>query len=177
MGVVTPIREEAAGVLCQSRPDEDSLRDALARLASGLTLIACWDGDTPKGLAATSLIGLSVAPPRLLFSVRHEASAHDALLRAEHFSATVLASEDLAEAERFARSGVERFNSPDWRLEDPFAPRFLGGLAQFDLRAEHRIGADSHTIFIAEVLDVSTRPGAPLVYFERSFAGIAHTER
>ncbi len=173
MGVVTPIREDLAGAFCPSRLDGDALRDALARLASGLTLIACWDGATPKGLAATSLIGLSVAPPRLLFSVRHEASAHDALLRAEHFSATVLASEDQAEAERFGRSGAERFNSPDWRLDDPFAPRFLGGLAQFDLRAEHRIGAESHTIFIAEVLDVSTRPGAPLVYFERSFSGLA----
>lgn len=173
MGVVTPIREEATAALCPRRPDGEALKDALARLASGLTLITCWDGSTPKGLAATSLIGLSVAPPRLLFSVRHEASAHDALLRAEHFSATVLASEDMAEAERFGRSGAERFNSPDWRLDDPFAPRFSGGLAQFDLRGEHRIGADSHTIFIAEVLNVFTRPGAPLVYFERSFASLA----
>lgn len=169
MGVIVPIQPEAPAVA-----DVAAMKDALARLASGVTLVTCWDNGEPKGLAATSLIGLSVDPPRLLFSVRREASAHDALLRGGHCAATILAAEDQGEAEHFAASSsaASRFASDRWRLNDPFAPRFDGGLAQFDLRIEHRIGADSHTIFIAEVLEVATRPGAPLVYFERSFAGL-----
>ena len=42
-----------------------------------------------------------------------------------------------------------------------------------DQRTEHRIGAETHTIFIAEVLKVSTRRGPPLVYFERTFTTLA----
>lgn len=147
----------------------------MARLASGVTLIACWADEVPVGLVATSLVGLSVQPPRLLFSVRHAASAHDALLRAGRCTAVVLAREDLEEARSFATSDDkgQRFTSSSWRLDDPFAPRFAGGLARFDLAIEHRIGAADHTILIAAVLDVDSRPGAPLLYFERRFAGLA----
>ena len=175
MGVVRPINDAQVNAACALGPDEATLKDALSRLASGLTLITCWDNGAPRGLIATSLIGLSVEPPRLLFSVRHQASAHDALLRDGRYAATILSTNDLAEAERFANaaSAAERFCSSDWRLDDPFAPRFAGGLASFDLRTEHRIGADTHTIFIAEVLEVSTRRGPPLVYFERTFATLA----
>ncbi len=176
MGLVLPISGADAGLDRAPRgPDGAVLKDAMARLASGLTLISCWDGASPKGLVATSLVGLSVDPPRLLFSVRHEASAHDALLLADRYSATVLSEADLAEAETFATSAGAggRFKSGAWRLDDAFAPRFSGGLVSFDLRTEHRIGADSHTIFIAEILDVTTQAGAPLVYFERTFSRLS----
>lgn len=175
MGVVLPIHDALAARVQRDPPADLTLRDAMARLASGLTLISCWSDGAPKGLVATSLIGLSVAPPRLLFSVRHEASAHDALLTGGRCAAVVLSESDLPEARRFTVSDTQgdRFASPAWRLDDAFAPRFQGGLARFDLAIEHRIGADSHTIFIAEVLDVETHAGAPLVYFDRSFAGLA----
>lgn len=175
MGLVLPIHAAVPARVRREPPADHDLRDAMARLASGLTLITCWSDGAPKGLVATSLIGLSVTPPRLLFSVRHEASAHNALLTGGRCAAVVLSENDLPEARRFSSSKAqgERFSSSAWRLDDPFAPRFAGGLARFDLAIEHRIGADSHTIFIAEVLDVESRTGAPLVYFERSFAGLA----
>jgi flavin reductase len=155
--------------------EEAGLRDGMARLASGVTLVTCWADGVPVGLAATSLIGLSVDPPRLLFSVRRDASAHDALLAAGRCAAVVLAQEDLGEARLFAtsESRAERFKSSAWRLDDPFAPRFDGGLARFDLVIEHRIRAEGHTILIAEVLDVASQPGSPLVYFERSFGALS----
>jgi flavin reductase (DIM6/NTAB) family NADH-FMN oxidoreductase RutF len=174
VGVVVPLARsvEAAAT---SLPVGEQVRDAMARLASGLTLITCWADGVPKGLIATSLVGLSVAPARLLFSVRHEASAHDALIEGGRCAAVVLSEDDLPVARRFSAPDVhgERFASPDWRLDDDFAPRFEGGLARFDLRIEHKIGAETHTIFIAEALEVSSRPGAPLLYYERAFAGLA----
>lgn len=176
MGVVATFPQGAAiETSCSTPVGQASLKDAFARLASGLALIACWDGSAPKGLVATSLIGLSVSPARVLFSVRHEASAHDALLRSERYSATILSAEDQEVAEAFATSAgsARRFASNAWRLDDPVAPRYAGGLARFDLRTERRIGADSHTIFIAEILDASSDAGAPLVFFNRAFAGLA----
>ncbi len=174
MGVVQTFASPAS-VAPRRRFQDAGLRDGMARLASGVTLITCWASEAPVGLVATSLVGLSVEPPRLLFSVRHAASAHDALLQVGRCAAVVLAQDDLQEARRFAVSDDkgERFTSSSWRLDDPFAPRFAGGLARFDLAVEHRIRAADHTIFIAAVLDVDSRPGAPLLYFERSFAGLA----
>lgn len=174
MGVVT-FAPPAAAEVCPNPLDQGALKDALARLASGLTLIACWDGDTPKGLVATSFIGLSVSPPRVLFSVRHEASAHEALLRATHYSAAILSEADREVADAFSSStrSEQRFAGAGWRLDDLAAPRYLGGLARFELRTERRIGADSHTIFIAEVVNVVSDTGAPLVFFERGLSSLA----
>ncbi|MET0274800.1 MAG: flavin reductase family protein [Phenylobacterium sp.] len=155
------------------RIEPQGLNDALARLACGVALIACWDGGSPSGLIATSLSGLSVDPPRVMFSVRHEASAHDALLREGRYTATILSEAEVAEAHAFAANGsIERFAPAKWRLDDAFAPRLRGGLSSFDLRTDRWIRASAATIFIAEVLAVDSAPGSPLLYFERGFAAI-----
>lgn len=153
-----------------------SLADALAQLASGVSLIALWEGDQPRGLLVTSLIGLSVAPPRLLFTARREASAHAALMAQDRCAATILAAEDRADALLFAasRPSEERFGRGGWDLAEPHAPRFLGGVAQFVLTIDQRIAAESHTIFIAAVESVTVRPGAsPLVYHDRAMIDLA----
>lgn len=161
-----------------SAPDDlsQSLTEALAQLASGVSLVSLWDGDQPRGLLVTSLIGLSVAPPRLLFTARLEASAYPALMREDRCAATILAAEDRAEALLFATSrlSAERFTGARWDLAAGHAPRYAGGVAQFQLQIEQRIAADSHTIFIARVDQVSLRPGAdPLVYQDRAMFGLA----
>jgi flavin reductase len=149
--------------------------DALARLASGVALVACWDRGAPRGLVATSLVCLSVEPALLLFSVSHRASAHDALLAQAQYTAAILAEGEQAEAARFASSAgaAEGFVSAGWRLDDPFAPRFRGGLARFDLRTERWIRGASTTIFVAEVLAAEAAGGAPLLYYDRSFAALS----
>ena len=58
----------------------------------------------------------------------------------------------------------QRFKSAAWNLTDDFAPRYAGGVARFDLAIEHRIRPAEHTILIAEVLEVASPPGAPLLH-------------
>ena len=106
MGLMQPLAPPASPL------DKARLRDGMARLASGVTLITCWADGAPVGLAATSLVGLSVEPPRLLFSVRRAASAHDGLLKAGRCAAVALAEDDLDEARLFAVTDVEGQDPP-----------------------------------------------------------------
>jgi len=154
---------------------DDGFKDALARLASGVAIIACWDGETPKGALVSSLIGLSVSPRRMLFSIRHDASAYRGLIGGGRCTATLLGQADRQDAELFSSSAAAaaRFASRKWRLDDAFAPRFSGGVSAFDLTVEKRIGAESHTIIIATVGAFDIRGGAPLVYFNRGLHGLA----
>lgn len=169
---------ETAPVAPGAQVEPQALKDALARLAGGVVLIACWDDGEPRGLAATSFSGLSIAPPLLMFSVRHEASAHDALLREGRYTATILSEADASEAEVFAApGGVGRFASAKWKLDDAFAPRFLGGLASFDLRTDRWIRASAATIFIAEAVGLRSNSGPPLLYFERAFGVLSAADR
>ncbi len=116
-------RRRIAGV---SRPVAviGDFKDVLAHLASGVAIVSCWDGETPRGLLVSSITGLSVEPPRFLFCVRKEAGCHDVLLKRPALSVALLGAADRDEAVRFGGpvQAHERFAPERWRLE-PDAPR------------------------------------------------------
>ena len=153
----------------------EHFKDALARLASGVAIISCWDGTTPRGLLVSSITGLSVDPPRFLFCVRKEASSHDALLRADHCGVVVLAEDDEAEALRFATPGLshERFDPGSWRLSDDAPPAYQAGLSVATCRIDQATDAGTHTVFIVTAHAVRTTPGQPLVAYARTFQRLA----
>lgn len=154
--------------------DEVAFRDGLAKLASGVAIVACATDDGPRGLLVSSLTGLSSDPPRILFCIRKAAGAHGALLKADAVSLSILADGDGLEAERFSRSDLasERFGA-DWSLEPQSPPEYREALVSLSGPVCCRIDAASHTIFILDVSAARTRNGDPLVYFERDFRTLA----
>jgi flavin reductase len=155
--------------------DPEAFKDALARLASGVAIISCWDDGAPRGLLVSSITGLSVDPPRFLFCVRKEASSHDALLRADRCGVTILADGDEAEALRFSSSSLshERFDPRSWRLAEDAPPTYQAGLSAATCRIDQATDAGSHTVFIVTAHAVRTAPGQPLVAYARAFQRLA----
>ena len=171
----TPPDLEAGQVVRLWPPAEAAaFKDGLARVASGVAVVACWSDGRPRGLLVSSLTGLSTEPPRILFCVRKAAAAHQALLGAESISLSILAAEQRHEAERFSRFELaeQRFGSP-WRL-DPMAPPSLpDALVSLAGPVHCRIDAGTHTVFILDVSVAQAQPGEPLVYFERGYEALA----
>jgi flavin reductase len=155
--------------------DPTAFRDALARLASGVAIVSCWDGATPRGLLISSITGLSVEPPRFLFCVRKEAGSHDALLAARACGIAILAAGDEAEALRFASSARahERFTDPRWDLAWPGAPRLRAGLTSAACVIDQTIDAGGHTIVLVTATHATIRPGAPLITYDRALHALA----
>ena len=155
--------------------DPGTFKDALARLASGVAIISCWDGVSPRGLLVSSITGLSVDPPRFLFCVRKEASSHDALLRADRCGVVVLAENDEAEALRFSSPSLshERFDPRSWHLADGAPPAYQAGLSVASCRIDQATDAGTHTVFIVTAHAVRTTPGQPLVAYARTFQRLA----
>lgn len=147
-----------------------AFKDALARLASGVAIVSCWDGKTPRGLLVSSITGLSVEPPRFLFCVRKAASSHDSLVAARACAISILAESDEAEALRFASPdrAHERFSDLRWDLAAPAAPRLHAGLTSAACVIDQAIDAGSHTIVLVTATQLSIRPGAPLVAYDRA---------
>jgi flavin reductase len=154
--------------------DPDAFRGGLAKLASGVAVVACWADGKPRGLLVSSLTGLSTEPPRLLFCVRKAAAAHGPLLRAEAIGVSLLHSDDRQEALRFCSSelAAERFAAERWRLDLHAPPIRAEALATFTGPVCSRIDAGSHTVFILDASRVDVRQAEPLVYFERGFRDI-----
>jgi flavin reductase len=154
-------------------------RDAMARLAGGVAIVACLDRGRPRGLLVSSLTSLSTEPPRLLFCVHQRAGTHDPLLRADRCSLSVLAEDDVDEAERFSRPDPAgaRFTTPGWRLPEGGPPSFDGALISLRGSINRRIDAGSHSIFILDVEAVECRDTSPLVYYDRAYVAVAPSRR
>ena len=159
-----------------ARPDlsQEAFRDAAARLAGGVGVVACWDGETPVGLLVSSIAVLSVDPPRVLFCVRKAARSHTALFRADRCSLNVLAESHRDEAERFSDSARthERFSTSSWDLEPQRPPRHRTALIGLSGAIGGRMDAGTHTVFVLDVATADVSDAPPLVYFGRQYAGL-----
>jgi len=153
---------------------QDDFRDAAARLAGGVGVVACWDGGSPVGLLVSSIAVLSVDPPRVLFCVRKAARSHPALFRADRCSLNVLGENHRDEAERFSDPARthERFNTSSWDLEPQRPPRHRTALIGLSGTIGGRMDAGTHTVFVLDVATAQVSDAKPLVYFDRSYAGL-----
>jgi len=173
MGAVAWSRDPSSWI--PSPADEVAFRNGLAKLASGVAIVACWADGQPRGLLVNSLTGLSTQPPRLLFCVRKAAGAHAALLKADFISVSLLDEADREEAERFAQGAraAERFCDGQWTLDPRRPPERRDALAAFSGPVRSRMDGGTHTVFILDVSDAKARDADPLLYFERDFRKLA----
>ena len=127
------------------------------------------------GLTVGSLVSLSLEPPLVGVSVSRQAAMHELLRRAGGFALSLLAGDQEAVAQHFAR-GVPPF--AHWHgiatKEDaagaPLIDDALGWL-ECQTRAEHEAG--DHTLFVGQVLAAERGRGAPpLVYVGRRYVSL-----
>jgi flavin reductase (DIM6/NTAB) family NADH-FMN oxidoreductase RutF len=167
---------QSAPVIAPARTFADAarFRDAMARLASGVAIVACLDQGAPRGLLVSSLTSLSLEPPRMLFCVRKSAGSHDALIRADRCSVSVLADRHAEEAERFSSPArtAERFSPEAWRLEKDQPPRFTDALLSVTGSLSGRTDAGSHSVFFMDIETVEATNAGPLIYFDRAFRSL-----
>ena len=149
--------------------DARRLRDAFGAFATGVTVVTAVGRDGRVGLTANSLTSVSLDPPLLLFCPATAASALPTLRATRRFAVNVLATEQQAVADRFARRGIDRFADATW---DDLAglPILRGSLASFvcALHAEHDGG--DHSVIIGRVEALRATEGAdPLLYFRGAY--------
>ena len=154
-----------AQTLPAEAPDAHRLRHALGRFATGVTLVttAAADG-TPVGLTVNSFAALSLEPPLVLWSLSLASPNLEAFRRAGHFAVNVLAADQQALSERFARRNSDKFAGLDWREGLGGAPLLPGCCAVLECRNEVQHAGGDHLIFIGRVEGCSRSDRAPLVF-------------
>jgi flavin reductase (DIM6/NTAB) family NADH-FMN oxidoreductase RutF len=138
-------------------------RQAVEDLGRPRALLAFWDGERPQALLTTGLLGVEADPLRVLFSLPSDADALAALLNAGKCRAVLLKAREFKAHASGRPLAPQRFIRGPWRLDDGFAPRFVGGLAGFDLRIERWIRAGAHTIFLGQAFGADGQAVADIV--------------
>lgn len=139
---------------------------------SGLAVVTVGVEGERLGLTVGSLVSLSLDPPLLGLAVSRQAAMHELLRSAGTFAVSLLAADQTAAAQHFAR-GVppialwHGIASRDGTLGAPLLDDALGWL-ECRLTEEHATG--DHTFFVGEVVTLERgRIAPPLIYLDQRY--------
>lgn len=146
----------------------DDYRAVMRAFPAGVAVVSI---DAPAGrLALTigSLASLSLEPPLVGVAIGREAALHELLREAGAFGVSLLAGDQEALAQHFARGvpPIALWHAIEWRPGSATgSPLLEGAVGWLECRAaaEHRVG--DHTLFVGEVIAAERgRSGPGLVY-------------
>ncbi len=148
-------------------------RKAMGSFATGVTVITVDQDGEVHGMTANAFASVSLDPVLVLVCVDQRARTHAHLHARKRFGVNVLASDQKATSEYYARS-TETHQHPEAAVArfDRTAngtPVLQGALAYLECRLHSAEKAGDHTIFIAEVEDVVVREGEPLLFFRSQY--------
>lgn len=149
--------------------DALDFRNALARFASGVTVVTTKDSDgRPAGFTASAFSSLSLDPPLVLVCLEKRANSYDAFMAADQVAISILAAGQGDIAWKFARKDVDKFEGVDVDPGEVMGlPVVRGATVQLEGRVYNRFDGGDHTIFIIEVLSARTADVPPLLHFNR----------
>lgn len=159
-------------------PSPDEYKQALARFASGVTVVTSACDGEPRGLTVSAFCSVSVAPPRVLVCLSHDSDTKPFIDRSGVFAVHLLGREHAALGPRFADM------LPD--VDDPFvgiahgpgvtgAPVLADCMAWLECRVETAHESGDHTIYIGAVEAMGTRGDGsdPILYYQRAWRALA----
>ncbi len=149
--------------------DTRAYRTLVGRFATGVTVVTVNDGGVYRAMTANSLTSVSLEPLLMLICVTRDASMHDPIHEAGTFAVNLLASDQRAVGELFARRGElpEPMGGVPFHVGGTGAPLLAGVLGWFECEVWREYDGGDHTIFVGRVVDMDfARPeGDPLVFF------------
>ena len=124
------------------------------------------------GVTIGSLVSLSLEPPLVGVSIGKEASSYELLRRSGEFVVSLLAEDQEALAQHFARGvpPIAHWSGIAIRDGQLGPPLLEGAVGWLECRVWADYDAGDHTLFVGEVLHAA-RDGSkrPLVYIESSY--------
>ncbi len=146
-------------------PSSVSLRQALGRFGTGVTIMTCLDAQGQRiGLTANSFSSLSLAPPLVLWSLRNASPSLAAFERASHFAINVLAETQVDLSRRFASSVANKFEEGAWSAGLGGAPVLAGCAAVLECERYAAHEGGDHRLFIGQVQRWADLSVAPLLF-------------
>jgi flavin reductase (DIM6/NTAB) family NADH-FMN oxidoreductase RutF len=142
---------------------------------TGVAVVAArGTGDAPVGLTVNSLTSLSLDPPLLLVCTDREASCHDHLIEAGSFGVSILGSDQISVARRFAEDPSEvRFDGVAWRRGATGDPVVEGCTAWISCTLECVHPGGDHSILVGRVVASGVGEGEALTFYRGEFGAVA----
>lgn len=154
--------------------DPTTYRAALARFASGVTIVTARDTDgRDVGMTVSAFTSLSLDPPLVLLCIDRAASVAPVLQHCDHFVVNILAEEQAPLSRLFATHEIDRFEGVTFQRGREGIALLEGALAHLECRTQARTPGGDHTILVGAVEATSLGDGPPLLYFRGGYGKLA----
>lgn len=151
--------------------DQTDFKSALARFASGVTVVITRNGSGAfVGFTASAFSSVSLEPPLVLVCLQKDADSYAAFMNTDAFTVSILAAGQAGLAKRFATKSIDKLDGVSTvPAPDSGIPCIEGASAWLDCRMHSRADGGDHTILIGEVLAAGAADAQPLLHFDRTF--------
>jgi 4-hydroxyphenylacetate 3-hydroxylase, reductase component len=145
--------------------DPRTLRQALGRFATGVTIVTCRDAQGQAvGLTCNSFNSVSLDPPLVLWSLRSASPSLQAFREARHWAVNVLGEAQVDLSRRFASPETDRFSDGSWADGVGGAPILAGCAAVIQCGNHDALETGDHWLFLGRVLALAEAPIPPLIF-------------
>jgi len=153
--------------------DSAAFRRALGQFASGVTVLTSRGKDGhARGLTVSAFCSVSLHPPLVLACIDRRADTNGAVRESGHFGVSILGEEQEEVSRRFAVRGHEKFD--EGLVEGGHGVLLVrGALAHVECRVRSFHEEGDHTVWVGEVIALSSRRGRPLVYQAGAYRKLA----
>jgi flavin reductase (DIM6/NTAB) family NADH-FMN oxidoreductase RutF len=149
--------------------DPDTFRAALSSLPTGVVVVTTWLGARPWGMTVSACCSISVAPPRVLVSLRRDSVSHAHVCEQRRLGVNILGCGGKEVAELAARPGSPKFL--DEHCVPGSVPRIRGALRHLGCTVDDMFVVGDHSLVVARVEELDEAPVSadPLLYFDRGY--------
>lgn len=153
----------------------DGLRRVMRSYPHGVAVVAVELEGERLGLTVSSLVSLSLEPPLVGVAISRQAALHELLRRAQTFAASLLAGDQEALAQHFARGvpPIALWHGIHARAGELGAPLIEDALGWLECRVDGELAVGTHTLFVGAVERAEDgRDAPPLVYVGQRYRTI-----
>ncbi len=151
------------------------LKNAYARWATGVTIVTARAGDRIHGMTVSAFTEVSLEPPLVLVCIDRTSNTQPVIAEGGVFAVNILARGQEPLAKHFACKETEdhRFSDLHCETGTTGAPLLAGSVASLDCRLVTAHEAGDHIVYVGEVVGLHLSDGAPLLFHNRDYCGLA----
>lgn len=150
--------------------DENAFRKALARFASGVTVITAAAEGEMGGITVSAFCSLSLRPPLVLSCIDERASILPLLRRSGAFAVNILSDEQSGLSNQFASKMSDKFQGVSYDIGPLGQPLLAGAQAHLVCTLVHEWEGGDHRVLVGQVEAASVDESrTPLLYYASQY--------
>ncbi len=147
--------------------DDQTFRNAMGKFTTGVTVITTQVQNEIHGMTANAFMSVSLNPKLITVSIDNQANMLDKITNSTQFAVNILSNQQQDISMHFAGQTKKEKEIAFGLLRD--IPIIKDSLVSIVCAKKTSYMVGDHTLFIGEVIDITSSEGDPLTFFKGKY--------